>query len=367
MGIGTGAAILGSSVIGGLSSIFGANDANDAAAQNAALAQQNIEAANNAIYQSLDPAHQDRLMGADIMAGGLYGAGQNYMDQNRYISQYGPQALDRVRGLNPNINTPTAYGGNTQIGLSTNYSQDPNIASQWGALRDPSAFYESPDYQFRLKEGLDAVQNSAAAQGGLYSGNTLRDITNYASNLAGSEYGDYFQRQAALGDREYGREAGNFARGMDQFGQNYARAYGQAAGNIGRDYDVFQGDYQRGYGQAVDNYGRTMGQQGFLAGYGVPAYERGLQVQYGTDVGIPQAYADVYGQRAQDTISAGRGYAGNFTQNAAIQASTPYVSPWGGINQAVQGGLNNWALYRGANPKPQVQNPNTGYFPGMVM
>lgn len=63
---------------------------------------------------------------------------------------------------------------------------------------DYSAFYQSPDYQFRLGQGLSAVQGSAAAQGGLYSGNALRAINEFAQGSAASEFGNYVNRQLAL-------------------------------------------------------------------------------------------------------------------------------------------------------------------------
>lgn len=63
---------------------------------------------------------------------------------------------------------------------------------------DYSEFYKSPDYTFRLNEGLNAVQGSAAARGGLYSGNALRGITDYGQGLAASEFGNYVNRQLAL-------------------------------------------------------------------------------------------------------------------------------------------------------------------------
>lgn len=66
------------------------------------------------------------------------------------------------------------------------------------ATPDYSEFYKSPDYTFRMNEGLNAVQGSAAAQGGLYSGNALRSINDYAQGTAASEYGNYFNRQMAL-------------------------------------------------------------------------------------------------------------------------------------------------------------------------
>jgi hypothetical protein len=67
-----------------------------------------------------------------------------------------------------------------------------------GGAPNYDAFFKSPDYQFRLREGLDAVQNSAAARGGLYSGNALRGIEEYGQGLAANEFGNWFNRQAAL-------------------------------------------------------------------------------------------------------------------------------------------------------------------------
>jgi hypothetical protein len=63
---------------------------------------------------------------------------------------------------------------------------------------DYSAFFESPDYRFRLTEGMNALQGSAAARGGLYSGDTLRGITEYGQGLAAGEFGNWFNRQAAI-------------------------------------------------------------------------------------------------------------------------------------------------------------------------
>lgn len=59
-------------------------------------------------------------------------------------------------------------------------------------------FFASPDYRFRLDQGTKAVQNSAAAQGGLYSGNALRAISDYGQGTASNEFNNWFARQAAL-------------------------------------------------------------------------------------------------------------------------------------------------------------------------
>lgn len=96
------------------------------------------------------------------------------------------------------------------------YGANP-FAPQTIAPGDYSKFFASPDYQFRQQEGLNAVQNSAAAHGGLYSGDTLRGITDYASNLASGEYGNYFARQRQLFGDEESRRANDFARNQGVF------------------------------------------------------------------------------------------------------------------------------------------------------
>ena len=58
-------------------------------------------------------------------------------------------------------------------------------------------FEASPGYGFRLKEGLRALENSAAARGGLLSGNAMRGITRYGQGLASDEFDRAFNRYQA--------------------------------------------------------------------------------------------------------------------------------------------------------------------------
>lgn len=348
MAIGTGAAILGSSILGMGASALGARGVNRAAEDNTALATRNIEAANRAAYQGLPQAHEDRLTGAGFMAGGLAGGAERYLDNTALQRGQAPYGLNAMRTIDPN------FAG------EPNFTRDPNIAGTWGHLSGPGAvenFYESPDYQFRLKEGLDAVQNSAAARGGLYSGNTLRGITDYASDLASQEYGKWFGREQGLADRDYGAATSDYGRAADQFAGNYGRAADQFGQNYGRDYNRWAD----------------------LANIGNQATMAGAGVQYGSDVGVGQTFADTYGAKAQDIIGAGQTVAGNYAGNAQIQSQTPYVSPWGGVNNAAQGGIQNymWAQNAGMtgqptqydfqgrpiSNKPQLTGPQVGWVP----
>lgn len=82
----------------------------------------------------------------------------------------------------------------------------------------------TPGYQFRFDEGQKAVESSAAAQGGLNSGKTLKALTQYGQNYATGIYGDHMNRLAGLAG--IGQTA---TTQMGQWGQNYAN---QASNNM---------------------------------------------------------------------------------------------------------------------------------------
>lgn len=58
-------------------------------------------------------------------------------------------------------------------------------------------FQQDPGYAFRMREGLKALDRSAAARGGLLSGNQLRGVTQFGQDLASQEYTNAFNRYQA--------------------------------------------------------------------------------------------------------------------------------------------------------------------------
>jgi hypothetical protein len=142
------------------------------------------------------------------------------------------------------------------------------------ARADYRNFFASPDFQFRLDEGLNAVQNSAAARGGLYSGNALRGIEEYGQNLAAGELGNWFNRRAAL--------AGIGQTATTQAGQG-AMATGANVGNL----LIGQGDARASgiIGQTNALTG-TLNQLGLLAGSGMFG-GRGYNGLSATGYGVP--------------------------------------------------------------------------------
>ncbi len=86
-------------------------------------------------------------------------------------------------------------------------------------------FQADPGYNFRMSEGIKALERSASARGLLQSGGTLKGITQYGQNLASEEYSNAFGRY--LTEREARMNPYSYLTGIGQ-----AAAAGQAA-NVG--------------------------------------------------------------------------------------------------------------------------------------
>ena len=83
--------------------------------------------------------------------------------------------------------------------------------------------YSDPSYQFRLQQGQNAIQSSAAAQGGLLSGATLKALQNYGQESASQEYSNAYNRFNADQTNRYNRLSN-----LVGIGQNAAAQVGNA-------------------------------------------------------------------------------------------------------------------------------------------
>ena len=106
--------------------------------------------------------------------GGGYGGGQG-----------GPYG-----GYNPGRNT----GPGTGRTFGT-YGGAPQFQWDQFVAPNPQDVYKDPSYQFRLEQGTNAIEGSAAARGLLRSGGTLQDLAGYGQDLASQEYGNLFNRE----------------------------------------------------------------------------------------------------------------------------------------------------------------------------
>lgn len=109
-------------------------------------------------------------------------------------------------------------------------------------------FQQDPGYAFRLSEGLKALERGAAARGGLISGAALKAAQRYGQEMGSQEYTNAFnryqaERQAQLNPLQslagVGQTSANMLTGAaGQFGQNVASnlqagAAARASGYVG--------------------------------------------------------------------------------------------------------------------------------------
>lgn len=97
----------------------------------------------------------------------------------------------------------------------------------------PQEVMSDPGYKFGMDQGMRALQGSAAARGGLYSGATMKALNRYGTDYATTKFGDVFNRkQTALGNN-FNRVMG--AAGMGQAGvQQTQQAGSNYANNVGQ-------------------------------------------------------------------------------------------------------------------------------------
>jgi hypothetical protein len=106
-------------------------------------------------------------------------------------------------------------------------------------MLDPSQNFQfsqdDPSYQFRMQQGQQALERSAAARGGALGGGAVRSAMRYGQDFASTEYQKAFDRY--MKERESRMSAANTlyagglgaANGMTQAGQNFGN---QSSSNI---------------------------------------------------------------------------------------------------------------------------------------
>lgn len=94
--------------------------------------------------------------------------------------------------------------------------------------REYGGYTQTPGYDFRLNEGLGALEGSAAARGGLFSGNAMKSALQYGQDYATSEYDRYLARLSGIAS------SGQNAAGMQgAAAQNYGASGGNALAAMG--------------------------------------------------------------------------------------------------------------------------------------
>lgn len=142
------------------------------------------------------------------------------LQEKLYNQQVGLQEPYRQAGLTGQnrLMELLGLGGNTG---AANYGQ---YAQNFGM----SDFQADPGYAFRLSQGQKALDQQAAARGGLISGNALKAATGYGQDMASQEYQNAYNRYQQNRTNQL-QPLGN----LMASGQAAASNQGAAAGSYG--------------------------------------------------------------------------------------------------------------------------------------
>ena len=131
-------------------------------------------------------ASQQQQAGANKAAGTVGAAGQQA--QNYLTGQ--------LSNENTNAQPYLQAGAQATNQLSNDLAPGGSLTQQFGQFQAPTAAQAAamPGYQFQLQQGENALQNSAAAKGGLLSTGTAKALDQYSQGLASTDYGNLFNQ-----------------------------------------------------------------------------------------------------------------------------------------------------------------------------
>jgi hypothetical protein len=189
----------------------------------------------NARLSALDPSQ--------FMSGG--GGGGYYSssgDQEIYQGGTGGGGTFDQAGFD-SVRAGIVAPNREQFRLSGGNANDPMFGKYATAEYTPEMFAKGmdPGYQFRLKEGMKALENSASARGNLLSGGTLKGIQRYGQDMASTEYQNAFNRYQA-------ERAGTLNPYQSLAGQGQTTA--NTIGNLGMNYANQAGEAYQGAANA---------------------------------------------------------------------------------------------------------------------
>ncbi|RZF53694.1 hypothetical protein EXE30_06880 [Acinetobacter halotolerans] len=226
---GTAAVSIGSSLYSGSKA---KKAAQKAAAAQAAAAKEASGIQSSAYTNAGSLQSNAAKQGAGILSKGYIDANNEYRGgfetANNTLNQGFNQASSYLN--------PYAQMGKQANSLLSKGLSDGSLTRAFGA----SDFQADPGYQFRQQQGMDGIQSSAAAGGGLLSGATLKALNTHNSNLASQEYQNAYNRFGNDQNNAYSRLMGATQLGMGASNNLSNMAYNNATNIAGNQTTLSQ-------------------------------------------------------------------------------------------------------------------------------
>lgn len=189
-------------------------------------------------------------MGVELAIASTIIGGMSQADSARSAAKAQERAAKDATGVQKYIFDQTRKDQEPwrQVGVrALGRMEDPNL------MRDFTSadFQADPGFDFRMNEGMKAINNAASARGLANSGSTVKAIGRYAQDFASNEYNNVYNRFNANQDKRFNRLAAQAGIGqtatnmVGQAGQNYANSVNQnimGAGNARSAGAVAQGN-----------------------------------------------------------------------------------------------------------------------------
>lgn len=273
---------------------------------------------------------QDRLNRAEALP--WTEAGQWAIGQLQSGLQAGDFSFDNFESQN--LINPDMFASGTFQGSRLNtddYVQGEYQANQFDGNID---LQQDPSYQFRLEQGLNALDRSAASRGKLFSGQQIKQAQDYGQQSASQEYSNAFNRQMGVNDH-------NNALTAQQYGINQNRL------------NTMQGINNANYGRDYATYGSGVQQNALMADLTSQAYNQDLTRHSANNQTTQNNYNVLAGmsgagqQQVQNTNALSTGISNNVAQTqsntgAAIaqghmNAANANANMWSGIGNSIGG------------------------------
>jgi len=214
---------------------------------------------------------------AGSIFGGLFGANASSKASQQYID-----ALKQAQGsLTDTENKglanfqPYLSAGSGATGMLSDMLKTPGqgLLTPWtNTFQAPTAEQaaQTPGYQFQLEQGNNAIQNSAAARGGLLSGGTLADMNKFSQGLASENYQNTFSNSLTQYQNAYqsflNNQNNTYSRlmGLSNNGLSASNSAGNLISGIGGDIASLYG--QQGAARAQGTIGSANSLVGMIPG-----------------------------------------------------------------------------------------------------
>lgn len=147
-----------------------------------------------------------------------------------------------------------SFNDSTRKNIQNNYN-----SGQYTGGMSAAEFEVDPSYEFRKQQGMDGLQSSAAASGGLLSGAALKALNSHNSNLASQEYGNAWQRNQAQKQQQFAVDSNLRNQDFSIFADGANRKFAADSANAQMNQNNSQ--FNANQNQQNSQYNTQLGQQ----------------------------------------------------------------------------------------------------------